>query len=657
MTRYRPEIDGLRAVAVVPVILFHGNFQYFSGGYIGVDVFFVISGYLITRILMTDLEADRFSLIKFYERRARRILPALFSMLALCALVAWLWMPPSHLIDFSETLLSVIFFCSNIIFWQKLDYFAPDVESNPLLHTWSLSVEEQFYIFFPILLFVLWRSNKRFLTPVLIVLILSSFGLAVFASRITPGANFFLLPTRAWELGVGSLVAVWTLKYRISPNSFMSALGLGMICVAVFIFDRQTPFPSTATLLPVVGSALLILFAAPSNLTGKLLSSRAFVGVGLISYSAYLWHQPLLAFARFRVGGELDTLLTFALIATTFLVAYVSWRFIEQPFRAGPFSLLKSPKGVAWSSTLAALTLVVFAVGGIVGSGYPMRIAPSGNTFASLNIDQRLSANRGLEDECMGGPTRSNPCENQTAPRILLWGDSFAMHLGPALRQKVDASDIVQYTMPVCAPILGVSLVNKSYPRSWSQKCIEFNEKVLPWLQRTPSVEFVVMSSPMGILRHGVFSQDEEVHTRNIENVVIDHMKETGRAIRAAGAIPIFVSPPPRTGDDLSRCGVSKLIFDQEHDLNCFFSEDEIWPETHQIDALLSGLEPEIHIISLKDVICKSGRCNTFIDGVLVFQDKGHFSKEGAERLGKTFNFLETFQTLYELETGSNFDS
>ncbi|WP_290842792.1 acyltransferase [Henriciella sp.] len=296
--KYRAEIDGLRAVAVIPVILFHAGFEVFSGGYVGVDVFFVISGYLITTILINEIENQKFSLVGFYERRARRILPALFFVMLVCIPFAWLWMLPSQLKDFSQSLIAVSFFGSNIFFWQESGYFAAAAEEKPLLHTWTLAVEEQYYIFFPLFLFFAWRFGKGRVFWMIVILAACSLLLSEWGWRNAPTANFYLAPTRAWELFAGSIAAFIVNKRGIQTSNFLSTIGFGAILLSIFLYDQNTPFPSVYALLPVGGTFLVVMSAGKETIVAKLLSIRILVGVGLISYSAYLWHQPLFAFAR-----------------------------------------------------------------------------------------------------------------------------------------------------------------------------------------------------------------------------------------------------------------------------------------------------------------------------------------------------------------------
>ena len=302
---YRREIDGLRALAVLPVILFHAGFQTFSGGFVGVDVFFVISGYLITTVIFAELETGNFSVIKFYERRARRILPALFLMMSVCLPFAWLWLMPHDLKSFSQSLVAVSAFSSNVLFWKTSGYFESAAELKPLLHTWSLAVEEQFYVVFPIFLMLTWRLGKRWILGLLVLVFLVSLQTAQYESITKPSAAFYLLPTRAWELILGAFIA---LTYsRLSgigiSKSFhegLSITGVLLILYAIFAFDELTPFPSLYTLVPTTGAALIILFANRATTAGRAIGNKVLVAVGLISYSAYLWHQPLFAFAKHR---------------------------------------------------------------------------------------------------------------------------------------------------------------------------------------------------------------------------------------------------------------------------------------------------------------------------------------------------------------------
>jgi peptidoglycan/LPS O-acetylase OafA/YrhL/putative flippase GtrA len=331
--KYRPEIDGLRAVAVLPVVLFHAGFEAFGGGFVGVDVFFVISGYLITGIIIDDLHEGRFSITNFYERRARRILPALFLVLICSTVAAWTLMLPLQFEEFGKGLVAVSLFVSNILFWKESGYFESDADLNPLLHTWSLAVEEQYYLFFPIMLVLFWRFGTRFLFWLILAVALASLALTEWGWRHSPAANFYLAPTRVWELFVGSLCAFLQRDGRCPPSTPLSAAGLALILIAVFAYDGSTPFPSLHALTPVAGTALIILFGGKPTLTARLLSLRGLVFIGLISFSFYLWHQPIFAFARIRNLVEPAPPVMGLLSALSLVLAVLSWRYVERPFR------------------------------------------------------------------------------------------------------------------------------------------------------------------------------------------------------------------------------------------------------------------------------------------------------------------------------------
>ncbi|HEV8410989.1 MAG TPA: acyltransferase, partial [Gemmatimonadaceae bacterium] len=316
---YRREIDGLRAVAVLPVILFHARIRGFSGGYVGVDVFFVISGYLITSLLVAELDQGRSSIAGFYERRARRILPALCVVMLACLPFAWLWMLPYQLVEFAKSVVAVSVFSSNFLFWWEAgNYFGTANDLKPLLHTWSLAVEEQYYLLFPLSLMLAWRFGRRNTVRLVAGVAMISLALAVWGWRRHAGMAFYLAPFRGWELLLGAMLAfrapvadnraASTRSARLAKEGLALA-GILLIAWAIVSFDDITQGPTLFTLVPNVGAALIIVCATSETLVGRMLSHRWLVGVGLVSYSAYLWHQPLFAFARIRAREEPGVLL------------------------------------------------------------------------------------------------------------------------------------------------------------------------------------------------------------------------------------------------------------------------------------------------------------------------------------------------------------
>lgn len=355
--QYRPEIDGLRALAVLSVILVHAGLPWLPGGFIGVDIFFVISGYLITRIIQGELASGTFSVARFYERRARRILPALVVVVLACLPFAWAWMLPWQLEEFADSVVAVALFLSNVEFWRQSGYFATEAAAKPLLHTWSLGVEEQFYILFPLLLWALARLRRR-PAAVLAVLALASLGLSEWGWRNAPDANFFLIPFRAWELLTGALAALaWGGQGRAADDR-LALPGLALVLASLVLMDEQTPFPSLIAVLPVAGTAMVILWGGAGSIAGRILSWRPAVAIGLISYSAYLWHQPLFAFARIRIAGEPPPAQMALLTLATFVLAWASWKWVESPFRRRPVPVLATRRAV-FAAALAAILLMV----------------------------------------------------------------------------------------------------------------------------------------------------------------------------------------------------------------------------------------------------------------------------------------------------------
>ncbi len=435
----------MRAIAVVPVVFFHAGFSLFKGGFVGVDVFFVISGYLITSILLKELEAGTFSLLNFYERRARRILPALTVMVAACIPVAIFLMTPAQAKNFAQSVAAVGLFASNVLFWLESGYFDMASEEKPLLHTWSLAVEEQFYIIFPLLLLLLWTHRRKLLVPALVVLALLSLALCEWGWRNAPSATFFLAPTRAWELLVGSFCAM-ILRRGIASHDGLAALGVAMIGISIFVFDETTPFPSIYALLPVGGTALVILFSGPETATGKLLAKPLFVGLGLISYSAYLWHQPLFAFARLWTPETVSTTVFACLICLTFAIAYLSWRYVETPFRrtSGSRSIPRGP--VFALAVTVSLLFVTFGVWGQMTKGwrnaYVARMPEAERHMLSMiehAYNEQLANAMSRYDD--GGCVfdirtiddavrqRIIDCAEEHGPGVLVLGDSHAIDL------------------------------------------------------------------------------------------------------------------------------------------------------------------------------------------------------------------------------------
>ena len=468
---YRPEVDGLRAVAVIAVVFFHAGIKFFSGGYIGVDIFFVISGYLITSLILEDLKEKKFKLVEFYERRARRILPALFLVMFICIPFSWSWMPLDTFKEFSQSLLAVSLFGSNILFWrQKSHYFNPAVDEKPLLHTWSLAIEEQYYLIFPIFLLLTWGFGRNKIFWIIVIFAVISLMLSEWGWRFYGRANFFLTPTRAWELLVGSIVAFVINKHGLQKNNVLSILGLSAIGYSLLIFDQFTPFPSFYALMPVLGTAIILVFTTKETFVGKLLSSKLFVGIGLISYSVYLWHQPLLAFAHIKLGEKPSEHVIYALVMASIIFGYLSWKLIEKPFRNKELF----NRNIIFIASSLGITL--FSLIGIYGHFY----AEAKMLKVLENIEPYSRGGAGYEWVDLVGD-----------PEFLLIGDSHAKQYISALRNMNKKVSLISESACISLP----NLINEyKYQQQTRNNCLKLQKKYMNYIDENSSIRTIILA-------------------------------------------------------------------------------------------------------------------------------------------------------------------
>lgn len=640
--KYRREIDGLRAVAVLPVILFHGGITTFSGGFIGVDVFFVISGYLITTIIYAELREDRFSILTFYERRARRILPALVFVCFVCLPFAVMWMIPSSQEDFARSLVSVFLFGSNFYFWRATDYFASDAEEAPLLHTWSLAVEEQYYLIFPLVLIVLLRLGPRTTIGLLVLATLGSLALADYASWHYPRANFYLLPTRAWELLSGSLCAF--VLWRRGPlcNEWLAAIGLAAILASILLFEETTRFPSLYAVFPVLGTVLIILFATEGTIVARILSTKVIVAIGLVSYSAYLWHQPLFAFARIRVGEE-PVWMMLGLSVLALILAAFSWRFVEQPFRRGPTGDgARARTRVFIAAGFSSIAFIAIGLSGTSKDGLAWGLF--NDHERTTYLDQQLEPVHGLAKECGPATLGAALCQTGPDPMILVWGDSFAQHIVPAVLTATDGRlPIAQLTLPRCGPFADTAPYTADLGLVWSRSCARFNNDVLEWLRATPSVQQVVLSSPF----RAYVSEDWQVlHDGELKRSSIDLAVKLFRAtlqeIEAMGKSPIVVSPTPQSGINIGRCLAMRAWTGGEPS-RCDFNLAEATDITSTAMDFIDRIAMEHTVVRLPELMCPYGICRTIRGETFMYFDSAHLTDGGSRWVGRQLRAKNLF--------------
>lgn len=460
--QYRPHIDGLRTVAIVPVVLFHLDIALFGGGFVGVDVFFVISGFLITSLIVEEIATDRFSLWNFYKRRALRILPAFLVVILAVLAASWLLLFPDETRGLGRSAVAAALFVANIHFWRRSGYFDPELESAPLLHTWTLSVEEQYYIFLPIFLMaVATFLGRRYLAAILVVSA-ASFLLALWAVARFETAAFFMLPTRAWEFGLGSLAAVVRLPALPAIWRTGGALvGAGLILWGVFALNEDDPFPGANALWPCLGAVLLIVLAE-GTAAGRLLATRPFVAIGRISYSLYLWHWPLIVFwkiAHYPVLGPGDVVL---LTTLSLVAASLSYKLVEQPFRS-PRMRARPARG-ALAAAAGAMALTAALGFGLVAAA-PLwgripaelrAIADYADYRAKVEVHPCL-----IHARVPGGVAAFDPgrclAPSDGRPTLLVLGDSHAEHLLPAIETAFTGFHVQSATATGCLPAADVS--------------------------------------------------------------------------------------------------------------------------------------------------------------------------------------------------------
>ena len=453
-TRYRADIDGLRAVSILLVVAYHAQPWLVRGGFIGVDIFFVISGFLITRIILSEAKAGTFSSLAFYARRVRRIFPALIVVLATTYLIGWIILLPDGFALLGKSTAAGVAFVSNLFQLNQTGYFAPEAAENPLLHLWSLGIEEQFYIFWPLLLVLLLGSKYRRIRIAAIAA--ASFGLSLLIFLGLKEWSFYSPLPRAWELLAGGLLAssqIEGVARQSSPlrENLLSAAGLAAIIGAAAALNKESLFPGAWALLPVLG-AVLIIIAPNSTVNRVLLSSRAMVAIGLISYPLYLWHWPLLSYLGIIRNGVPNAIEIWAVVIVAFILAWLTYRFVEIPLR-------RQPKAVAGLS-FALLAVGLAGIATAANSGFPLRFPAEIRAIAML----APQSNDGFGDKCFlegpGARLDANCIEQGDKPLLFLWGDSTAAALYPGLKRAEETVPfrLARFAVPGCAPILAASV-------------------------------------------------------------------------------------------------------------------------------------------------------------------------------------------------------
>ena len=647
---YRPEVDGLRAVAVLPVILFHAGIGGFEGGFVGVDIFFVISGYLITRIILGDISADSFSIAKFYERRIRRILPAYFVVILATLIAGWFILLPSEYIGLGKSVVAATAFASNIYFWRTSDYFSPAAEELPLLHMWSLSIEEQFYVFFPLFVLLTWKLGPRVLLSSILSVLVISFMTAEFLAGWKDIANFFLAPTRAWELLVGCVIGyIHRNGVTIIPRAISEIgglLGLSMISLAIILLDTSVPFPSWWAWLPVGGAGLFIAFARAGTLAAQLLSWRPIVFIGLISYSTYLWHQPVLVFSRFLLIDEPNTLITVSLAALSIVIGAISWRFVERPFRnhsAISRTAILGYGGVSMAGLCVAGLVLAYS------NGYPARLPDEARYYVN-----GIGEPENILDDCvLELAVTPTPCRiGAGPPRYFIFGDSHARVIAITMDSIINGSfDLGSEiaTVSGCGPFPDFERVGKPMCSAKAKKFVDYA------LSKDAPNTIILMA------RWAMYSSGQRVdngeggveYGSGIEMVPSSAIQNTGtqegnfiaavqrlaEEILMAGKRVVIIGSVPEVGwrvpHRLARAAMTGTNIRRPISTNIEYYDERSAPLISAIEPFMGN--PQFLFLDPGPVFCESGRCIAEIDGEPLYFDDDHLNARGTKLMIEAF--------------------
>jgi peptidoglycan/LPS O-acetylase OafA/YrhL len=644
---HRADIDGLRAIAVLAVIGFHCKVPFLGGGFVGVDVFFVISGYLICSIIYKEMRGDRFSIARFYERRCKRIVPALAVVLLFCMVLAAMVLSPMEAHRFGDSAVATSLSASNILFILRSGYFAVGAMLNILLMTWSLAVEEQFYVVFPLIMLALRGRRRRTIVAWLAAMSALSLVCSIYAEFRQPTWNFYLPVTRAWELGAGALLAVWQegrLRFRSEPSRWTDATGaagIAMVLAAVFAYNARTRFPGYEAILPVLGSALILMSAG--GRANRILAIRPLVAIGLISYSLYLWHWPLLSFAEVVSSRPLRPITMVLLMTTAFAAATLSYFFVETPFRTKRAG--KTNK-VLFSYGLAILALA--SLGGVfsITKGLPWRYPELYGIESRADLDRHHPCTSSgdylrMSSQCVPPPS-------STVPAMAVLGDSHAEALAEGLRDFTAKSgwNLVTLTREACAPLKGV--IGWWPGSTYADSCRSFNQTALQYVLNRPDIRVVLLTGLMAGAYMPDSSHGGPVRPSDAESAAvlgqgfkneIDTLESAGKRVILMEDVPGFPDDPVagiRYQQIPLRRLLNRLLLSESPEIGDGASEDisltTSTPErfaSAQLEAIAAA-DRRVILIDPKKAFCSAGRCYYASATELFYADGGHLSRSGA---------------------------
>ncbi|NRD23241.1 acyltransferase [Winogradskyella litoriviva] len=650
--KYRPEIDGLRALAVLVVVFYHVGLG-FPGGFIGVDIFFVISGYLITSLIVKELQENRFSFLNFYERRIRRIFPASATMVILTMVMGWFLLLPSDFKALGKSVISQTFFSSNIYFWRNTNYFAESAELQPLLHTWSLSVEEQFYMVVPLLLWALikWAkiSSRIKLITVLATAFFMSLALSIFLLPKMQAFTFYMLPTRAWELLIGSLVAllpIISLLKRQVVRELIVGIGLLGILLPCFLYTKETLFPGLLAIPPCLGTAFFILGASPKYnsplpIAAKVFTWRPIIFIGLISYSLYLWHWPLIAFSNYWALEEFSILYKWSIVILSFILGIASWRFVETPFRKK--TLAKNSKSLYAYAIIFSMIFLICGFVLFINKGFVNRfnetIIGYDNTKSEALHKNRITLPLTIENAKSGSFSRFGSSGSKQID-VIVWGDSHARSILPSVIKAAGEKNIVAAAWySSTAPVLNNIPPNKYSEFSLGNESPEWAEAIITQVNRQQIPNVLLVARWSGYYK-ALYNQSNE-NPNAIENFNANLLK-TVKTLDNLGVKVWVLREIPGHHISVPKALIKEELFGTDIDhYKC--DKNNLLEQNKYFDALQSKLELNGAIVLDATELLFNKKEEYYrmeLDGKALYYDDNHLSQAGARKISEIFDLL-----------------
>jgi len=638
---YRSDIDGLRTIAVFLVILNHAGFTLLSGGYVGVDVFFVISGFLITNIIYAALQKNNFSITWFLGRRIKRLMPVLLFVILITTIVFSFIMLPQDLMKYYRSVVWVVSYVANFFFWREYGgYFDGGSQEAPLLHTWSLAVEEQYYFIWPLILIFGYKYLGS--TKTIIASIVACIAAVIFSqwgTEVTIGAAYYLLPTRFFELLVGSCLALsWNHLPRFNQltNHILSCIGIGLIAGSALLLNEHSSFPGYNALYPVIGTALIIFSA--NGIINKLLTLKPMVFTGNISYSLYLWHWPILVLFHYT-ATELTFQNQLIAIASTYIISILSWKYIEQPCRHIKINDFKSITIKFYA--LPSALLVFIALSGVYFDGYKGRydeqilaMENALNTHSSKSRKLCHSSFRQSDSlpnkECIFGTASGL---KNSKPEVFIIGDSHANHFVPFIKALTSNANIqgLDYTLDRCIPVFELKWGSNLHKAGL---CENRNRLAREYIENNNFAYVVLAASWPDYGTRRIFTEQQIQNKELVESIFQSRLTETLKIISETGATPIFLTDTPTLKGKSPKCIIKNAIFDSKLDCDIQHKKNEL------VTATLNKLKTQFpNLITLEPhkMMCNGSQCTMEINGIPLYRDDDHLNEVGSSLLGERY--------------------